>query len=263
MLQRFVALAILLMLMSVMACGRKASEATPSADVGSPSDTRASFDPAKATATLSGKVILDGPRPVPQPIQMSADPYCSSHARNVVMPDSVVNADGTVPNVIVYVKSGMPAMLYPTPNEPITIDQKNCQYAPHVFTIMTGQPLRIKNNDATMHNIHAWAEKNSPFNFGQPVEGLEATKTFDVPEMPLLIRCDVHSWMTAHVGVFNHPFHTVTGQTGTFAMKLLPGKYEIEAWHASYPPVTQMVEVGENGKTEITFTLKRAPTATN
>jgi hypothetical protein len=40
--------------------------------------------------------------------------------------------------------------------------------------------------------------------------------------------------MNAFVGVFTHPFHTVTHEEGTFELKVPPGKYEIAAWQEKF-----------------------------
>ena len=38
-----------------------------------------------------------------------------------------------------------------------------------------------------------------------------------------LVKCDVHPWMSAYVGVFSHPFFAVTGDDGKFTIAGLPG----------------------------------------
>src|SRR5207237_9721497 len=101
-------------------------------------------------------------------------------------------------------------MTYPTTTNPVEINQENCHYIPHVFTMMTNQPLKVKNADMTLHNIHAWAEKNPQFNVGQPVKDMVSQTKFANPEVPLPVRCDVHKWMGAFIGVFDHPFNTVS-----------------------------------------------------
>ena len=61
----------------------------------------------------------------------------------------------------------------------------------------------------------------------------------------------------AHVvGVFNHPYHTVSKQGGTWELKLPAGNYEVVAWHEKYGVQTQMVEVKDNDKKEVTFGFK-------
>ena len=62
--------------------------------------------------------------------------------------------------------------------------------------------------------------------------------------------------MQAWAGVFEHPFHGVTGKTGSVATRLPPGKYEVEAWHRTLGSSTQTVEVAENGQASLLFAFK-------
>jgi hypothetical protein len=208
----------------------------------------------KATATVTGKISFEGTPPPNEKVQMSADPYCQQKAAAYPTLETVQVSDGGLENVIVYVSSGLPAgTKFPTKTEPVEIDQLNCHYIPHVFTLMTNQPVKIKNSDMTLHNIHAWAEKNPQFNVGQAVAGMVAETKFANPEIPLPIRCDVHKWMGAFVGVFDHPFHTVSKQAGKFELMLPAGNYEITAWHEKFGKKTMMVQVADNDKKEANF----------
>jgi hypothetical protein len=224
----------------------------PGATTGGPT-----IDMSKNTATVSGKISFMGTPPPNDKIQMSSDPYCNMHAADYPTAETVkVSGDGGLENVIVFVSMGAPAGQYPTPTTPVEINQQNCHYIPHVFTIMTGQPLNVKNSDMTLHNIHMFAEKNPQFNVGQPVQNMVSSTKFEKPEFPLPIRCDVHKWMGAFTGVFDHPFHTVSKPDGTFELpKLPPGNYEITAWHEKFGKKTAMVMVGDNDKKEVTFSF--------
>jgi hypothetical protein len=214
------------------------------------------FDMSKATATVSGKISFEGTPPPNEKVQMSSDPYCQQKAADYPTLETVKVSDGGLENVIVFVSSGLPAgTSYATPTTPVEIDQHNCHYIPHVFTLMTNQPVKIKNSDMTLHNIHAWAEKNPQFNVGQPVAGMVNDTKFAKPELPLPIKCDVHKWMGAFVGVFDHPFHTVSKMAGTFELKLPPGKYEVTAWHEKFGQKTMMVEVADNDKKDVNFSF--------
>jgi hypothetical protein len=79
--------------------------------------------------------------------------------------------------------------------------------------------------------------------------------TFAHPEMPLVIRDDVHRWESANVGVFDHPFHTVSKSGGLFELKLPPGYYEITAWHETYGQKTMMVGVVDNERRVINISF--------
>jgi hypothetical protein len=207
-----------------------------------------------ATATITGKMVFEGTAPPNERIQMSADPYCAQQNPSATA-EVVKVSDGGLENVVVYIKNA-PAGSYPTPTQEVLIDQKGCHYVPHVLTMQTNQPMKIKNSDATLHNIHAWAEKNMPFNIGQPVQNMETIKTFTMEEVPLPIRCDVHKWMGAYVAVFPHPFHTVSKTGGAYELKVPAGNYEVGVWHEKYGMQSGMVTVADNGKAELNFTFK-------
>ena len=140
----------------------------------------------------------------------------------------------------------------------MTIDQKGCQYYPHVNAVMVGQPLEIKNDDATLHNIHAMPNVNSQFNEGQPVQGMVSTKKFDKVEMtPFKIKCDVHGWMKSYMAVMPHPFYAVSQANGSFTIaNLPPGQYTVVAWHEKYGQQEQKVTVGAKESKALSFTFK-------
>ena len=251
--------------LSLLACGGQKDEdalmedeapATASAPAGAPAAVPAGA-PATGSATLTGKVAFEGTKPPMPAIKMDADAVCKAEHKEPVYPqDVVVNANNTLQWVLVYVKEGVSGS-YPAPTEPVTLDQQGCQYRPHVFGIQAGQPLKILNSDGTLHNIHAMPQKNAEFNIGQPFKGMETVKKFDSPEVAVRFKCDVHKWMGAYSGVFNHPFYAVTNDQGTFEIKNLPpGNYVIEAWHEKYGPQTQNVTIsGAEGKS-LDFTFK-------
>lgn len=209
-------------------------------------------------ATITGIVKLEGAAPKMPAIQMSADPYCQSqHPGGAGASDEevVVGPAGELANVIVYVKN---APAGPASTTPAVLDQKGCQYRPHVQILEVGQPLQIKNDDATLHNVHAMPNVNSQFNEGQPVQGMVSTKKFDKPELiPFRIKCDVHGWMKSFMAVLPHPYHSVSQMNGTFSIgNLPPGTYTLTAWHEKYGTQEQQVTVGAKESKAITFTFK-------
>jgi plastocyanin len=189
---------------------------------------------------------------------MGADPVCAKlHTSPVKTEFVVANADGTLANVFVYVKDGLGGRKFPTPSEGVVLDQQGCTYHPHVFGIMVGQELSVVNSDDTLHNIHAMPEKNPQFNIGQPIKGLTTKKKFEIPEVMVPFKCDVHKWMNSYAGVLDHPYYGVTGATGSFEIgNLPPGDYVVEAWHEKLGAQTQNVTVGEKETKEISFTFK-------
>jgi len=178
---------------------------------------------------------------------MDADPVCAKkHPTPAPNEMLVLGSGNTMANILVYVSKGVPAgKTYPAPKTPVVVDQNGCQYKPHVMGIMIGQPYRILNSDGILHNIHSLPKVNTAFNKPMAATMKETTTTFEKPEPIFQIKCDVHPWMLAYIGVFTHPFYSVTGTDGKFTISgLEPGTYEITAWHERLGTQTATVTVG-------------------
>ena len=157
---------------------------------------------------------------------MDADPACAKKHTGPVPNEMLALGSGnTMGNIMVWVSKGLPAgKTWPAPKTPVVLDQKGCQYKPHVMGIMVGQAYRILNSDGILHNIHTLPKVNPAFNQGMPATLKEATTTFAKPEEVFHIKCDVHPWMSAYVAVFTHPFFSVTSTDGKFTISGLdPG----------------------------------------
>ena len=204
---------------------------------------------AVAASTVTGVVTFQGKRPTLPPLAMDADPACAKKHSTPAPNEALVLGTGdTMGNIIVWVSKGLPAgKTFPAPTTPVVLDQNGCQYKPHVMGIMVGQPYKILNADGILHNIHTLPKVNPSFNQAFPATRKEATTKFDKPEAIFGIKCDVHPWMSAFVGVFTHPFFSVTSTDGKFTISGLdPGTYEITAWHEKMGTQTATVTVAAN-----------------
>jgi plastocyanin len=202
-----------------------------------------------AASSITGTITFDGKPPSLKPLAMDADPACAKKHKAPVPNEMLVLGNGnTMGNILVWVSKGVPAgKTYPAPKTPVTLDQKGCQYVPHVQGIMVGQAYRILNSDGILHNVHALPKVNPSFNQPMPASMKEKTVTFSKPEPVFQIKCDVHPWMMAYIGVFTHPFFSATGTDGKFTISGLdPGTYEITAWHERLGTQTATVTVAAN-----------------
>jgi plastocyanin len=218
---------------------------------------------AVAASTITGTVNFDGKAPTLRPLTMDADPACAKkHTGPVANEMLALGTGNTMGNIMVWVSKGVPAgKTWPAPKTPVTLDQKGCQYLPHVMGIMVGQPYRILNSDGVLHNIHTLPKINASFNKGMPPTLKEATTVFAKPEEVFHIKCDVHPWMSAYIAVFSHPFYSVTSTDGKFTISGLDaGTYEITAWHEKLGTQTASVTVsGADTKTQnFKFTMPGA-----
>ena len=201
-------------------------------------------------ASITGTVTFDGKVPTLPPIDMAAEAVCHKKHGGKPTPNEalVLGTGNSMGNIIVWVSKGLPTgKTYPAPSTPMVLDQDGCVYKPHVMGIMVGQTYRILNSDGILHNIHTLPKINPMFNRGQPATVKEMTTTFPKPENMFQVKCDVHPWMSAYIGVSTHPFFAVTGADGKFTISGLDaGSYELTAWHEKMGTQTASVTIGAN-----------------
>jgi plastocyanin len=208
--------------------------------------------------TVTGKVSFDGAKPTAKNIDMSANPVCMrAHSTAQASEEVVINGNNTVKYAFVWVKSGLPDKNWQTPTAPVVLDQEGCMYKPHVIGVMTGQPIDIKNADPTNHNIHPLPQVNQEWNESQPPGSADKMQSFPRQEVLIPVKCNIHPWMRAYIGVVSHPFFAVTGDDGTYTLKgLPPGTYTIEIVHEKYGKQEQQVTVGAKESKTADFTIK-------
>ncbi len=111
---------------------RQASSAEPQQPAtGVATDEGKPWDPALGTATVTGTVKFEGEAPRMRPIDMAgADEKCAElHGGVRQKPETViVNDNGTLRNVFVWVKSGGEGWSFPMPEGDALLDQKGCMY---------------------------------------------------------------------------------------------------------------------------------------
>ena len=215
---------------------------------------------AAGAGTITGTVVYEGKVPNLRPLSVAAEPMCAKKHETIPNEALVLGAGNAMANILVRVVSGLPAgKTWPAPTAPVVMAQEGCQYVPHVMGIMVGQPFKVLNDDGILHNVHALPKVNRPFNMAMPPTRKEAQESFAKEEGMFTIKCDVHPWMQAFIGVFSHPFFAVTKTDGKFTIANLDsGTYEVEAWHEKLGTQKATVEVGAATKA---VTFKFSPPA--
>ena len=181
---------------------------------------------AASAGQITGTVKLDGQAPHQKPIDMSKDPACAP-ARGGMPPASenvVVGANGGLANVVVYISQGLTGNEAATPSQPATIDQRGCQYLPHVLAMNVGQHLTVLNSDKTAHNIHPQpnpAGGNTQWNKSQTAGSPPIDVAWSNEEIAIPVKCNIHPWMRAYIAVVKGPFG-VSNDGGSFKLDNVP-----------------------------------------
>jgi hypothetical protein len=207
---------------------------------------------AQDAGSLSGRITYAGIPPPKKAIDATKDKEVCG--KSPIYDESlVVGPDKGLKNAVVTVlgaKGGKFA------SEKVELDQKGCQYVPHVVVVPTTGQLDILNSDGILHNIHTQSTANPPINVAQPKFKKVLTQKFTKPEI-IKAACDAHGWMSGWIVVTDQPFVAVTDDKGNFAIKdIPPGKYTVEIWHETLGK--QVKEVTIKAKEDSKLTLEMA-----
>lgn len=205
-----------------------------------------------AQATVKGRIIFEGVAPPPEEVEVKSDvPTCGSVKK---IPKILLGENQGVANAVVKI-IGAQGTAAPGKG---TLDQVNCEFAPHVQALPAGSTLVLTSSDAVLHNSHAFYEDGSTvFNIAVPIPGMEVTQQLSRPGI-IRLRCDAgHTWMSAYLVVSEEPYFALTDADGNFTIEGVPaGNYELEIWHEWLGKHREPVVVTEGEEGAILVTLK-------
>ena len=137
------------------------------------------------------------------------------------------------------------------------LDQIDYTFVPRVVPVVAGVEVTFHNGDSELHNIHTFARGsrvNRMFNRSQ-LPGSSFTQTFELPDS-ILVRCDIHSQMLAHILVLPNASYTMPAEDRTYSLAgVPPGRYELTAWHELFGRMTVPVDVASGGVTPVDVTF--------
>jgi plastocyanin len=230
--------ALVLLSLGVVILGQKVSAAPP------------------AGSSITGTVKLDGMAPHQKGIDMSKEPSCAAIHKDkpATQENVIVGSGGGLANVVVYISQGLSGNEAPQTNS-VELNQKGCQYIPHVTAVDAGQHMKVINSDSTSHNIHPTPTKNSEWNKSQPPGSPPFDVTWANEEM-VPVKCNIHPWMHGYIAVVKGPYGT-SDDSGNFTLQNVPpGNYTLTAWQETYGTQTQQVTVAAGKPATVSFTFK-------
>jgi plastocyanin len=203
--------------------------------------------------SISGTVKYKGTPPARAKLDVNKDTEVCGAGGEKLAKDLVVAPDGAIQYAVVTIPGITKGK--PFADAKSVLDQKGCEYAPHIVLVQAGGDLDIQNSDGILHNIHTYSEKNPPLNRAQPKFKKTMTETFKEPEK-VRLACDVHGWMQGWLIVENNPYVAITDDKGAFKLTdVPPGDYDVTVWQEKLGESTQKVSVKPGADTAVNFEL--------
>jgi len=182
----------------------------------------------RGVGRIIGKVRIEGhfERPAPLKVYKNRD-FCGAQVPNE---SRLVGPQRGLKNTVV-ILNGAPAEKIQSPLKSLFLDNENCAFVPHVQVAPVGSEILLLNSDPILHDVHARLGSDTLFNEGLPT-WRQVRKQLTRAGI-IRIECEVlHTWMSAYIVVTSSPYFAVTDAKGQFVIEsVIPGSYEIEAWH--------------------------------
>jgi plastocyanin len=203
--------------------------------------------------TLAGTVTLEGAAPAAAKIEVTKDPEVCGKEK--AAPNLVLGTGNGIANVVVVVKADKGKKLAPAATNPV-LDQKTCEFHPHVLAFPAGTTIDVKNSDGILHNLHTTSTVNPSTNVAQPKFKPLIHVMVEKPEWPIAIKCDVHGWMSGYWISQEHPYYAVTDANGGFTIAdIPPGNYQVELWHEKLGKKEMPAAITAKTETKVAWTL--------
>jgi plastocyanin len=205
----------------------------------------------KDGGSISGTVKFKGTAPAPKKLDVSKDKeVCGKTPK---MDPTLIVSNGNLANAVVTITDIQKGKKIAT--QKVKLDQKGCEYQPHVLAFPAGTTVEILNPDGILHNVHSYSKANSPFNQAMPKFKKTLDVKIDKPEV-IELKCDVHGWMHGWLVSAPTPYVAVTDNSGAFKLTDVPaGSYTVEVWHEKLGKSTQKVSVKAKEDAKVNFEM--------
>jgi hypothetical protein len=205
--------------------------------------------------SITGRVWFSDEPPKLPVVKVSKDQdYCGE-----VLPNEtyIIDSNGGLKNVVVFIESASSSGS-PEPRMNV-LENNGCRYSPRIMAMQKGERLTVRNNDPKLHIPHSYLNERTVFNLSLPFRGTSIEASQKIRQSGILkVVCDTHTWMLAHIHVFDHPYFAVTDDRGMFSITNIPaGIYTLIAWHEAAGIRSQEITVSETGDVGLSFEFSK------
>ncbi len=203
--------------------------------------------------TIQGTVTFQGRVPMRKVIPTKDQEVCGEPREE---PKIRIGENNGVQEAVVFLEEVEKGKKWGAPEQPPTLDNKDCRFHPHVQVVREGD-LNIHNSDPVLHNTHGFYGRRTAFNVALPNQDQTITKALRRPG-EIRVECDEHGWMLAWLYVADSPYYTLTGEDGSFTIEdVPPGEYSLVAQDGYAGKFTESVTVKSGETASVDIEMKK------
>lgn len=218
--------------------------------------------------SATGRVRLTGPVPKPRSFHLIHAPniqFCSrisdGKGHRLLFDFTVSDKGGLKDTVIALlrVRKGKPFS-----SEMLKFNISRCHSDKYVIGIKNSEDFLIQNTDPIRHEIATYELKGSYVRqiSNRPVDKKtsQVRNAFVRKDVDrFLIKCNLHPFLQTRAFMVSNPYYAISDAEGRFVIKdILPGTYDVIAWHPFIPTQTGTVTIEPGGESQINFAFNGA-----
>lgn len=149
----------------------------------------------------------------------------------------------------------------PLTRQKARIEQFDREFVPYLSIVQRGAAVQFPNRDRIKHHVYSFSPAKIfeiKLYAGQPAKPVVFDQSGEV-----VLGCNIHDWMQAHVLVVDTPWFGKTGMDGISSIGGMPaGRYRLRVWHPrqKLAAAEQVVTIGAaTVRTEFTLALAPLP----
>ena len=142
----------------------------------------------------------------------------------------------------------------------LELEIDKCRLVPRVQAGVVGSAVNVIAHDPFREHLHFLAGGESgpraSVLLGQDEQVIPTNLPFSKPGL-VIVKDSDHSWPTAYLAVFDHPYFAVTAPNGSFTIDgVPPGHYNLKVWHERTKVAEKTVDVAAGGAARVDVELQ-------
>ncbi len=203
---------------------------------------------------VSGHIKIEPPYPQVKTLKVRKKTN-DSCANEQISQSLIVSEQGYLKNAVISLKGDFKEAVFPANAEPVEIDQKGCNFQPHILLTHAKKPFSFVNSDPLTHDVRIFQDAQMLSRFEIDISAKPVEQQLEKPGIYIL-RCGLHPWMHGFIVNADHPYYAVSNENGEFMLKAVPeGKHTMHIWHETLGEIEMPIEVHESIK-DFSYTFK-------